>query len=266
MPPVSLVTFRVLLAAAAMVALLYARGQRLPRDGATWRLMLPMGLFATAIPFGLFSWGEVHADSGLASIFNGTTPIFTVLFANLFLADERLSPRKAAGLALGFAGIAMTFLLKVSLSSVSAEADALTLWGLAAFVVGAACYGATTVYARRHLMGLPVLLAPTMQLLIASAVLLPVTAWLDWPLAAAPIAGAWASVAFLALVGTAAAYAVFYILITRTSATFASLVTYVLPPAGIALGVFVLDEAIGWPEIVGCALIITGVAVVSRRA
>jgi len=265
MPPASVATFRVFLATGAMLLLLRARGLRLPRDRATWLLMLPMGCFATALPFILFSWGEVHADSGLASILNGTVPIFTVLLANLFLADERLNLPKVAGLVLGFAGIALTFSPKIGGAASADGADPMALWGLGAFLIAAACYGATTVYARRRLMGLPPLLAPTMQLVIASAVMLPVTWWLEWPLKAAPSTAAWASVAFLALVGTAAAYFAFYTVIARTGATFASLVTYLLPPVGIALGVIVLGEVVGWQEIVGCGLIIAGVAVVSSR-
>ncbi len=265
MPPASIATIRVLLGTVAMVAVLYARGQRLPRDRETWLVMAPMGVFATAVPFLLFTWGEVHADSGLASILNGTTPIFTVLIAHLFLADEQLSARKGLGLFLGFLGIALTFSPKIGDAFAAVDGSTAPLWGLAAFLTAAACYGGSTVYARRRLMRLPPLMAPTLQLIIASAVMLPVTWWWDWPLTAAPTPTAWASVAFLAFVGTAAAYVAFYTVIARTSATFASLVTYLLPPVGIALGVLVLGEVVGWEEIVGCTLIITGVAVVSSR-
>jgi drug/metabolite transporter (DMT)-like permease len=263
MPPVSLATFRVSIGALAMWLVLRARGGRLPRDRASWKRMAPMGFLATALPFILFSWGEQHADSGLAAILNGTTPIFTVLIAHLLLADERLSGRKVFGLGLGFAGIALTFWPRIGQGE--AGGDPLAVVGLSAFTVAALCYGYSTVYARRNLMSMPPLVAPTMQLIVASGFMLPAAFGLERPLAARPDALAVGSVIFLGLAGTALAYVTFYALISLAGATFASLVTYVLPPAGIALGMLVLGEEPGWQAVVGSGLIILGVLVISLR-
>ena len=54
----------------------------------------------------MFGWGQTHIASGLASILNATTPIWGVVVAHFFTNDERMNPRKLAGVLLGFGGVA----------------------------------------------------------------------------------------------------------------------------------------------------------------
>ena len=137
--------------------------------------------------------------------------------------------------------------------------------GLLAFTAASACYGAANVYARRHLRGIPALVAPTLQMLLAGLMLVAVALAVEDPSAARPGGAAIGSLLILAVVGTALAYLLYYPLMARTSATFVSLVTYLLPPGGVILGMLILGEEPGWNDLLGCALIILGVAVVSRR-
>lgn len=277
-PPVTLAAARVALAAVILAAVLTARGQSMPRDGATWRRLLPMALLSTAIPFALFSIGERYADSGLAAILNGTTPIFTVILAQIFLRDEPLTGRTLAGVLIGFAGIVVIFSPELrqglfggpaspSLSGGFGDPgiESTRAVGLVAFTIAGACYGGANVYARRRLGGLPSLVAPTLQMTLAGLILVGMSFAFEAPMAARPGPAAIGSVLVLAVVGTALAYMLYYPLMARTSATFVSLVTYLLPPAGIVLGMLVLGEKPGWEDLAGCALIILGVAVVSRR-
>lgn len=265
MPALTLSALRVAIAAAAMLVFLRVRGGGLPRGAAVWRRVAPMGIFATAVPFSLFSWGEQHADSGLAAILNGSTPLFTVVFAFYFLRSERITPGRAAGILVGFGGIVLTFWPRVLAGLDGGTGGRMEAAGLLAFTLAAACYGGTIVYARRALMAMPPLVAPTMQLLIAAGAMLPVAVALERPWHATPGLAAWGAIAALGVFGTAIAYVVFYGLIARTSATFASLVTYFLPPAGIALGAIILDEQIGWHAVVGGALIIVGVLIARTK-
>ena len=72
-----------------------------------WGSILLLALLNNALPFTLFGWGQTHIASGLASILNATTPIWGVVVAHFLTHDERMSPRKIAGVLLGFGGVAM---------------------------------------------------------------------------------------------------------------------------------------------------------------
>ena len=107
MPPLTYVWLRLTIAAAALWVFLAWRGSRpacRARCGARSSLL---ALLNNAIPFSLFGWGQTHIASGLASILNATTPIWGVIVAHLFTSDERMTPRKIAGVLLGFGGVAL---------------------------------------------------------------------------------------------------------------------------------------------------------------
>jgi drug/metabolite transporter (DMT)-like permease len=188
LPPITLVAVRVGLASLTLYLILRAQGRNLPRLGRVWRHFAFMGLFANALPFVLFSWGELYVDSALASILNGTTPIFTVILAHFLVADDRMTPTKLVGTLLGFGG-----LLIIVAPTLAAGIRAETL-GLLAMATAAVCYAVTIIYSRRHLRGLQPLVAPTAQLLMATLFLLPISLVLDQPytlpLPSLPVIGA----------------------------------------------------------------------------
>jgi len=104
LPSFTLVWLRVAVAAVTLLGVLRLLGQRMPTEGRIWATFFGMGLLNNVVPFVLIVWGQHHIASGLASILNATTPLFTVLAAHLLTPDERLTPLKAAGVAMGFAG------------------------------------------------------------------------------------------------------------------------------------------------------------------
>ena len=253
-PPITLAATRITLAALILYITLRARGGNLPRTPAMWRKFAVMGFFATALPFALFSIGEQFAPSALAAIFNGTTPIATAVIAHFAISDERLTVPKLLGVLAGFAGILTIFLPGL----VGESIESAGIWGMGAFAVAAISYGISTVYARNNLRGIAPLVAPTAQLIVSSAILIPAAILFDPPMTRTPGFAGIGAVLFLAVVGTALAYIIFYKLLEITSATFISLVTYFLPPAGVFLSVIFLDEQLGWNAFAGCLLIIFG--------
>src|SRR6201985_2714636 len=90
----------------ALAALVLNLVNPLRRD-APWRSFFAMGALNNALPFTLIFWGQTHIASGLASILNATTPIWGVLVAHFLTQDERMTPRKIAGVLLGFGGVAI---------------------------------------------------------------------------------------------------------------------------------------------------------------
>src|SRR4029453_11856753 len=103
--PLTYVWLRLTMAAVAMWLFLWWRGESAGLPRKVWGSILVLALFNNAIPFVLFGWGQTHIASGLASILNATTPIWGVVVAHLFTSDEKLTPRKLAGVLLGFGGV-----------------------------------------------------------------------------------------------------------------------------------------------------------------
>jgi drug/metabolite transporter (DMT)-like permease len=236
-----------LLLAAIAVARLGFRATVSELRGA-WFWLVVVALVNTAIPFWFLSWGETRIDSGLASIIQGAVPIFNALFAFAFFREARVGGLRLVGLAIGFVGVALL---------VGAQPQG-KLLGALAVVAMALCYAIGTLIAGRHLRTTP----PLVVALASTGV--STLAWLPVGVAQAP-AGMWqgetiASILVLGLAGTAVAYLLFFELIQRAGANYATLVTYLVPPIALAYGAIFLGESIGATALGALALILAGVA------
>jgi|SRR5579871_283075 len=215
---------------------------------AAWRWLLVVGLVNTALPFWLLSWGEKRLDSGLASIIQGAVPIFNALLALAFFREHRVGGVKLVGLVVGFVGVALL---------VGAQPHGKLLAALA--VVGMAlCYAFGTLVAGRHLKGTPPLVVALASCLVATIAAAPAG------IVQAP-AGMWhgetiMAILVLGVVGTALAYLLFFQIIQTAGPSYATLVTYLVPPIALAYGAIFLGERFGIYAFVGLALILGGVA------
>lgn len=260
-PPFTYVLLRLMLAATAMWAMLLWRRQPLGLPREAWGAIVLLALLNNALPFTLFGWAQTHIASGLASILNATTPIWGVIVAHLFTADEKITPRKLAGVLVGFAGVAVMIgpgLLDSLGGGVLAEL---------ACVVAALAYAMAGVWARRFKkMGVSPFSVTTGQLTVGAAMLLPVALIGDrpWTMAWPPLQ-AWAAIAALAIVCTAFGYVLYFRLIDRAGATNALLVTLLVPPTAILLGVLFLGEVIAPHDVAGLGLIALGFAAIDGR-
>lgn len=260
-PPFTLVLVRVSVAMICLYVVLRLQGNNLPPLGKIWAHMLLVAFFLNALPYTLISWGEQHVSSALASILNGSTPIYVMLIAHLYLSDDRITPLKMAGIFIGFGG------LYVLVAPELAQGFQASAQGVLAISASSASYALAIVYGRKHLGGLPRLVAPTMQLLLASLMILPLSLIVDhsytlpWPSSRVSL-----SLLGLALFSTAAAWVVYYHLLETSGATFTSTVTYLTPIAAIGLGIIILDEQLPWTAYVGCALILIGVMLTNTTA
>jgi drug/metabolite transporter (DMT)-like permease len=261
LPTFTIVALRVGLAALALLLIARISGLAMPAEPRAWRAFLGMGVLNNAVPFCLIVWGQAHIASGLASILNATTPLFTVLVAHLLTADERLTAARAAGVATGFAGVVMMI-----------GPDALRGFGsdvLAQFACLAAAlsYAFAGVYGRRfRRMGVAPLQTATGQLTASSLLLAPAALLVDrpWTLPM-PGAATWAAMIALAIVSTAVAYILYFRILERSGATNVLLVTFLVPVSAILLGALVLGERLDLRHFAGMALIGLGLAAIDGR-
>lgn len=258
-PVFTIVAFRVLLAAAALHVVLRVSGIPLPLDRRSLAAYLGMAILNGSLPFCLIVFGQTRIASGLASILNATTPIFTMLLAHFALSGERLDLRRAIGVMLGFAGVVVLF---------SGRAASGGEWlGLLACIGGAISYAFANIFGRLFIQGRahPTALA-TGQLSFAALIMVPVALVVDRPFSLpAPGSSAVLALVLLALVSTAAAYTLFFRILTRAGATNASLVTLLIPCSGILLGAIFLGETLALREILGFAVIAAGLLVIDGR-
>lgn len=253
--PFTIVFFRVAFAALALNIVASAIGASLWRAGTPWRQLLVMGALNNALPFSLIFWGQTTITSGLASILNATTPLFTVVVAHIFTRDERMTVRKLVGVLAGLAGVAI--LIGPDLGG--------SIWGQIACLVAALSYAFAGIYGRRFkALGVQPLQAAAGQLTASAMLILPIMLLAEpaWPM---PSAVTWSAVAGLALLSTALAYVLYFRILAAAGATNLLLVTFLIPVTAILLGATFLGERLELRQFAGMGLIGLGLAAIDGR-
>lgn len=248
-----LVSIRLGLAALIFFVFLQWTGRKLPTTRREMMALLFVGVFNTAVPFALISWGETKIDSGLATILNATVPLFNLIFAHFILSDERLNTFKVVGLGVGFVGV-------IVLMSRGIGNNDNPVIGQLAVIGGAICYAVSVVVLRLYLRGFDPLATAGWSSIFGAVAIITATLVFIHPLpnVAEMEAKVILSALTLAIVNTVVAYFLFYDLIDKWGVR-ATLVTYAMPPIGVTLGVVILGEQVDWRLIVGGLLIVTGI-------
>lgn len=260
-PPATVAAARLLIGAVVLVAVVYARGLRLPSSGRAWQPYVLLAVIGNAVPFYLIAWGQQVIDSALTGILIAVMPLATLVLAHYFVHGERITRSRAIGFILGFFGIVM---LMGPATLTGLAGSALQIVAQLAVLAGALCYAANTVVARLSLKG-EVLVASAGVLLLASAMMLPVALALDRPWTLMPSAASIAAVIWLGIGATGIPTICYFALVGSAGPTFLSLVNYLTPCVAVLLGVLIMNEEPGPNAYVGLALILSGIAVSQLR-
>lgn len=261
LPVLTVVVARVAGAALLLVLLLRMTGRRLPAGRSVWAAFFAMGLLNNAIPFSLIVWGQQHIASGVASILNASTPLFTVIFAHFLTEDEKLTTGKLLGVAAGFIGVA------VMIGGDAVQALGVGVGAQLMCLGGAVSYALAGIFGRRfRRMGVDPMTTAAGQLVASSILLAPLMAVLDRPWTL-PMPGpaVFAALAGVAVLSTAFAYVLYFRILSTAGATNLLLVTFLIPASAILLGVAFLDETLLARHILGMALIGLGLLAVDGR-
>jgi drug/metabolite transporter (DMT)-like permease len=248
---------RLSIAAAVLVPYAHATGQTLAAAPRVWLKFIWLGFIGNAFPFLVITWAMHHVSSGVAGLLMGAIPLFVVILAHFFLDDERLTPPKALGFILGFAGI-VVLIGPAAIFSLSVTGG--ELLGELAVLLGCLCYAVHAVSAKRLGVEHPVQQAAAVCLSGAMMGLIAALAADPRGLSGIAIADYW-SVIGLGLVPTALATLLVYRLMARTGPSFVSLSNYLVPVFAVLLGAAVLGEPLGWNILVASLLILGGIAV-----
>ncbi|HEY2078110.1 MAG TPA: DMT family transporter [Streptosporangiaceae bacterium] len=257
--PLQITLGRVATGAAVLMVVLLVRRERLPRGRGIWGHLVVVAVINNVIPFSLFGYAEQRIPSALAGICNASAPLFGALVAFAMLPDERLSPRRVAGLATGFAGVFVALGAWTGLAGHDLPGALMALGG-------GLCYSIGFPYTRRFLTGTgnSSLSLASGQLLCSTVIL----AFMAPALTTAPTR--WPATSVLCIVllgalGTGIAYLLNYGIIAAAGATIATTVGYVMPLVSILAGIALLGERLTWNEPVGAAVIVAGAALVQAR-
>lgn len=260
-PPLTVVFFRVGIAALALYLFLRTQGIVLPINREAWAAFLIMGFLNNVIPFSFFFWAQTTIPGGLASIANAVTPVFSIALAHLLLADEKFTAKKFVGVLFAVVGVGFLFGqdLKVGAS--------LATLGLVACLAAAFCQGFSVVYGRRFSdLGLSSSISALGQLVGTTVIMFPIIMIADQPwtlhLPGTAVVG---SILGMAVFSTAIAYLIFFRLLATAGAVNASLVTLLIPASAILLGTSFLDEVLATSHVIGLALISCGLLVIDGR-
>lgn len=259
-PTLTIVLFRVAIAATILLCLCAILKVRLPASRRVWVALFGLAVINNVIPFCLIVWGQTQIASGLAAILNATTPLFAVLVAHFMTAGEKITGRKLVGVIAGILGVAVMI-----------GGDALSIGvGIAGqiAVLGAAfTYALGGIYGRRFTeLGLSPLAISTGQLIASTVMLLPIALLVDCPWSLPlPSTGTVAAIVCLASLSTALAYLLYFRILATAGATNLMLVTLLIPVTAIAAGIVLLGEDLYLRHIVGLLCIAIGLAAIDGR-
>lgn len=257
--PLTITLHRVFWAIPFLALVVIAKGIPVPRSLRVWRAYLVMGALNNAVPFSLIFWGQTQIESGLASILNGTTAMFAALVSGLLLPDEPLTAKKIIGAALGIAGVAF-----IMGPSALTEFDPSNLAQLA--ILGATLsYAFAGVWGKTALSGQPPLMNALGMLIGSSVLMIPIVFVFDGPPSLDLSTGVWGALIGMAVLSTALAYVLYFAILVRAGAANLLLVTLLIPPFAIGLGVMFLGEQMGLEAWIGFTVIALGFAVTDGR-
>jgi drug/metabolite transporter (DMT)-like permease len=259
-PPLLLAALRFLVAGIVLYVWTMMRGER-PPGRRQWMSAFLLACLIFVLDYGLLFWAEQRVPSGLAAVMMATIPVFMALSEIIFLRTQKLTVRLTLALSIGIAGVAV--LVSRSLSLGGAPIDRT---GALALIIGAICWSIASALTRK--LPLPSskvvssaaqMLAGGLLLSIASAALGEFRGFNPWTVSRA----AWLSLLYLIVAGSIAGFTAYVWLIHHESPTKVGTYAYVNPVVAVLLGYFLAGEAIGMRTIVGTALVLVSVVVIT---
>lgn len=251
------VASRIALGALFLWGVVLAKRIAVPRDSRLWRDYAILGVANNLVPFALIAFGQTALPSGVAAILNASTPLWTVLFAHVATADERLTAPRLTGVLIGIAGVAVIVGPQAIHGAAGAWLPSL------AIVCAAVCYAGSAIFARRF-KGQPPLITSAAQLSVSTLVSVPALLLIEG-LPATPSPHVLGALLGVGVLSTGVAFLLFFRILAGAGATNAVLVTFLVPVSAILLGALFLGEVLGPSDFAGMAAIALGLAAIDGR-
>jgi len=259
-PPFTGVAVRFAIAGALLLALAPVFGVRLGRGRHEPALWLANGLLSFCISYSVVYWSEQYIPSGLAAVLFATYPLFVGALAHFLLPGERLRPIAVVGMLLGFAGVGVIFSDDLALLGGEQVRHA-ALVMLASPLVSAVA----SVAVKRWGSGVPPLSLAAVPMLMTGVVMGSVAVAVERGRPIVFDAASGGALLYLAILGSAVTFTIYYWLLANMPATRLALMSYLIPIVAVAVGALLFDEPLRPRLLAGSALVLAGVVIVSRR-
>jgi drug/metabolite transporter (DMT)-like permease len=261
LPPFLFAGIRFATATASLLVIMRLLHAKMPRDGSSWVVMLFLGVFQIALPYGLVFWGEQYISSGLSALLFATMPFFVVLFARV-LAGDKLTRLKVVGVVVAFVGLIFIFWKDLAVPQ-SSTSD-LPLFGDLALICSSASCALASVVAKQHANAIDPAANVLVQTLTGAVALTSLGFLTENGLVLNFTSASVLAILYLGVVGSALAFVGMYWLLKRTTATNVSLITFITPVLALLLGWAVLQEILDLNAGLGAVLILAGVYLTIR--
>lgn len=262
--PLMQIALRSGVAAVLVILLMFIRREGLSIQDGTWRPgLLVAGLFA--LEFFLIGEGLRYTSASHMTVLLYTAPIFAALGLHLLMPSERLTRVQWFGIGLAFTGVAIAFLLRPNHTQQKLDAADLLYGDLLALGAGVA-WAATTVAVRCSRLAQVSAAQTLLYQLVGAFLLLTATAFLLEQTAIQFTPLAWGSLIFQSLVVCFASYLAWFWLLKHYSASQLGVFSFLTPIFGVALGVGLLGEQLELSFMIGAALVVSGIILVSASA
>jgi drug/metabolite transporter (DMT)-like permease len=260
LPPLTGVALRFLGAGALLLALVPVMGVRFEWSRREIALWLVNGGLAFSASYSIVYWAEQHIPSGLAAILFASYPLFVALLAHVALPGERLEPRAIGGVLLGFAGVVVIFSDDLrALGGAQVRTVALV------FLLSPIVSALSTVAVKRWGAGIHPLSLTAVPMLLTGVVVGALALAFERRSELSFDARSVAALFYLAVLGSAVTFTVYYWMLAHAPATRVALVAYTIPIVAVAVGALLFREPIRPRVLAGGALVLAGVGVVNAR-
>ncbi|MEP7074312.1 MAG: EamA family transporter [Acidobacteriota bacterium] len=260
LPPIGFAAARFLLASVIIFVIIKVQQIPLPKTAKEWRFLALTGILQFAINYSMVFWSEVHITSGLAAVLQATITVFGLILAWFFLPNERITPQKIIAVVIGIIGVTVIFIDQLRVENWMA------FLGCVGIVVGAYAAAQASILVkakggRMHpaslvfgqmICGLPFIIIYSLM-----AEGSPLNFHWTWK--------AVVCVLYLTLLGTIAAFWLYYWLLSKIESTKAMMISLVTPLIAVIVGGIVLGETIPPQTGVGGMLIIASIGLIVFR-
>ena len=260
LPPISFASARFVLSAAIVFAVIKLQKIQLPRTGSEWRLLAITGFLQFALNYSSVFWAEQYITSGLAAVLQAMITVFGLVLAWIFLPHERITAQKIIAVAIGITGVAVIFIDQLKVENWMA------FLGCTAIVAGSYCAAQASILIKARGGGMH----PASLLFGQMICGLPFILVYSIAVEGNPLRFNWSwiaviSVLYLSLVGTIAAFWLYYWLLKRIESTRAMMISLVTPLIAVLIGAVTIGERLPPQTLVGGVMIIGSITLIVIR-
>src|SRR5688500_11323985 len=260
LPPITFAAARFLLAVAILLPVIWIRELPWPRSASEWKLIALTGFLQFSFNYSTVFWAEQYITSGLAAVLQAMITVFGLLLAWIFLPAEKITRLKIFAVCLGVVGVAVIFIEKLRIENVLAFA------GCVAIVAGAYAAAQASILIKARGSSLhPASLVCTQMICGLPALIIYALVVEGNPLTFNWTWTAVGCVLYLTVLGTIAAFWLYYWLLSRIESTRAMMISLVTPLLAVVIGAIVLGETLPPQTFFGGFLIIASIGLIVFR-